>query len=171
MRRYRAVGIEQFFMLELDSTPTVAEVAMALSCDVIYLAGGNTYTFLDRLRRSGMLEHLRDFVHGGGVLAGLSAGAILMTPTIGLAGVPRFDADENEVGLTDLRALNLVDFEFSPHDTAHPKRKAQLLEYSRKIRRPVFSVPDGGGLVVDGDRLAIYGSVKLYHRGQCWRFS
>lgn len=171
MRRYRSAGFERFFMLELDTTPTTAEVALALSCDAIYLAGGNTYTFLDRLRRTGMLAHLAAHARSGGVLAGLSAGAILMSPTIGLAGVPRFDADENEIGLRDLRAMGLVDFEFSPHDTAHPARSRELLEYCAKVRRPVFSVADGGGLVLEGDRLGLHGRVKLYSRGECWRLN
>jgi len=169
MRRYRAAGVERFFMLEPDHKPTRGELAVLLSSDVVYLAGGNTYKFLHLLRKSGFIPHLRRFARAGGVIAGLSAGGILMTANIGLAGVPRFDADENEVGLTDLRALGLVDFEFSPHDTAHPKRKTELLEYSRQNRRPVFSVPDGGGLVVEGDRLGIYGRIKLYHRGRLWK--
>jgi dipeptidase E len=172
MRRYRAVGIEQFYVLEPDHRPTRAELATLLSSDVIYLAGGNTYTFLHHLRRSGLLEPLQTFARRGGVLAGLSAGAILMTPTIGLAGVPRYDADDNEIGLSgkrELAALGLVEFEFSPHDTADPRRKRELLAYSSQIKRPVFSVADGGGLVVEGDRLGLYGQVRVFSRGECWR--
>ncbi len=171
MRRYRAAGIERFFMLEPDHKPSRDELKMLLSCDVIYLAGGNTYVFLEKLRHSGLLPQLRRFALRGGVLAGLSAGAILMTPSIGLAGIPRYDADSNDPGLTDLRALGLVGFEFSPHDTADARRRRELLAYSSKIGKPVFSVRDGGGLVVEGDRLGFYGRVLLYSRGECWRLS
>lgn len=40
--------------------------------------------------------------------------SILTTPTIEIAGYGE-DADENEVGLNDMKALGLVDFEFAPH--------------------------------------------------------
>jgi dipeptidase E len=171
MRRYRAAGIERFFTLEPDHKPTGDELAVLLSCDVIYLAGGNTYVFLEKLRQAGLLAHLRRFARNGGVLAGLSAGAILMTPSIGLAGIPRYDADSNEPGLTDLRALGLVDFEFSPHDTADARRRRELSAYSSLIRRPVFSVQDGGGIVVEGDRLGLFGRVRVFSRGECWRLT
>ena len=111
MRRYRAFGIERFFILNPDERPTSDEIDILMKSDVIYLAGGNTYTFLHLLRRSGLLPHLKAFAKSGGVLAGLSAGAILLTPSIGLAGIPQYDPDENEVGLRSahqLKALGLV---------------------------------------------------------------
>lgn len=169
MRRYRAAGIERFFMLEPDFPPTPAELAILLSSDVIYLAGGNTFTFLHHLRKSGLIAPLRDFALSGGVLAGLSAGAILMTPQIGLAAIPRFDADENEVRLKDWSALGLVPFEFSPHDTRSPQRQKELLAYSKRRTHPLFAVADGGGLVVQGERLGLYGSARLFFRGHCWK--
>ena len=171
MRRYRAAGIERFFLLEPDFPPTAAELAILLSSDVIYLAGGNTFTFLHHLRRSGLLSRLREFAMSGGVLAGLSAGAILMTPHIGLASVPKFDADENEVRLRDWSALDLVPFEFSPHDTSSGRRQKELLAYSKRLRHPLFAVADGGGLVVQGERLGLFGSARLYSRGNCWKLS
>ena len=85
--------------------------------DIVYLAGGNTYYFLDHLRRSGLLDELALFARRGGVVAGLSAGALILTPHIGLAGYPAFDRDENTVGLgrSGCRGLGLVGFEFFPH--------------------------------------------------------
>ena len=101
-----------------DRTPgsSIARSAKTtlLASDVIYLSGGNTYYFLHHLRRSGPIPVLREFVARGGVLAGLSAGAILMTPHIGLAGYPSFDRDENDVGLRNEASLALVDFALPP---------------------------------------------------------
>lgn len=61
---------------------------------MVYLSGGNTFHYPLHLRRSGLIHALRDFADRGGVLAGLSAGAILATPHIGLAAHPDFDRDE-----------------------------------------------------------------------------
>jgi dipeptidase E len=172
IRRYRAAGIERFFTLEPDHRATPDELHTLHSSDVIYLAGGNTYTFLHLLRKSGLFKHVRQFAKAGGVLAGLSAGAILMTPSIGLAGVPSYDADENEMGLRGpkaLQGLGLVDFEFSPHDSSDPRRQKQLQIYADRIERPVFSVGDGGGLVVEGENLEFFGKVRVFAEGKCWK--
>jgi dipeptidase E len=151
--------------LNPDERPTSDEIDILMKSDVIYLAGGNTYTFLHLLRRSGLLPHLKAFAKSGGVLAGLSAGAILLTPSIGLAGIPQYDPDENEVGLRSarqLKALGLVEFEFSPHHSNDPRREKELLQYSRKIRKPVLSARDGSGVVIEGEEIHVYGFVRLY---------
>jgi dipeptidase E len=174
MRRYRAMGIQRFFTIDPATPPHASEIELLLKSDVIYLAGGNTYTFLYHLRRSGLLHHLKRYADQGGVLAGLSAGAILMTPSISLAGIPSYDVDENEVGLKgddQLRALSLVPFEFSPHETHSLQRKKELLEYSNKIQMPLFSMKDGSGLVVEGNSIRVWGEGKLYCQGQIWNLN
>jgi dipeptidase E len=168
MRRYSAAGIERYFILAPDTRPTGAELEVLLTSDVIYLAGGNTYEFLALLRRSGLINPLRRFAREGGELAGLSAGAILMTPTIGLAGVPRFDADENTPHLRDLSALGLLSFEFSPHEADSATRRKQLLDYSRTNAAPILAVRDGGGVVIEQGDIKILGSARIYRNGERW---
>ena len=163
--RYREFGFTEFHCLKIDAPYTRAELRAALSSDVVYLAGGNTFYFLKHLRRSGFLGELRKFYERGGVVAGLSAGAILLTPTIDLAAYPKFDADRNEVGLKDLRALGLVDFEFFPHYQPTLRYRRALESYSRRRENAVFAVPDGGGIVVDGDTTTCFGAVELYFHG------
>jgi len=172
MRRYRSVGIQRFFTIDPAVPPHASEIELLLKSDVIYLAGGNTYTFLYHLRRSGLLKHLKRFAQEGGVLAGLSAGAILMTPSIALAGIPSYDVDENEVGLkgdSALQALALVPFEFSPHDTSSEIRKKELMQHAQAIDKPVFSVADGSGLVVEGESIRLIGSGKIYFRSGLYK--
>lgn len=171
IRRYSAAGIERYFILEPDTRPGRAELELLQTSDVVYLAGGNTYEFLSLLRKSGLIKPLRHFARSGGVLAGLSAGAILMTPTIGLAGVPRFDADENTPRLRDLTALALLPFEFSPHEADSVARKEQLLEYSTKNPAPILAVRDGGGVVIEQGDIKILGRARLYSNGERWTLS
>lgn len=172
MRRFRAFGIERFYLQEPDHPITSAERRVLLESDVIYLAGGNTYTFLHSLRRSRLISPLQEFARKGKVIAGLSAGGIILTPTIALAGIPSFDADENEPNLQtpqELKGLSLVSFEFSPHDANSAKRKQELLKYSQSLSHPIFAVHDGGGLVVEGDRISGFGKIRLFYRGTSWR--
>ena len=102
MRRYAPFGIVDFLCLDLEQNPTRTQIREALKSEIVYLAGGNTFFFLHHLKRLGMLPLLRAFVRRGGVYAGLSAGALIMTPTIELAGIRGLDPDDNEIGLRDL---------------------------------------------------------------------
>lgn len=173
-RRYRAFGGAHFRCVPAD-LPELARPGPArhraaqalLESDVVYLAGGNTFYFLAHLRRSGLLPVLQRFAARGGVLAGMSAGAHLLTPHIRLAGYPPFDCDVNEIGLPrrELGALDLVDFEFFPHYRHSPRYRRALADYARREARPLFACRDGSGLVVEGDRVIPVGDVWIFDRG------
>ena len=174
-RRYRAHGATQFHCVAADDTDFLQNTrarreaaATIKSSDIVYLAGGNTFYFLAHLRRSGLLEDLARFAQRGGVVAGLSAGALILTPHIGLAGYPPFDADENEPGLTRLqcRSLGLVNFEFFPHYRRSARYRDALTLYSQQNHRPVYACADGSGIVVEGDRFTAHGDVWRFQAGQ-----
>jgi len=179
-RRYRAFGGTHFSCVAVDD-PTLARPGPAraraaktlLASDVVYLSGGNTFHYLLHLRRSGLFATLRRFADGGGVLAGLSAGAILATPNIGLAAYPAFDHDENDVDLPESHwgALDLVDFEFFPHYRTSARYRGALLSYSERSAVPVYACRDGSGIVVEGDRFTAHGDVWLFDRGQMRKIS
>lgn len=173
-RRYRAFGGTHFRCVapdlpELASDPAARRRAAAalLDSDIVYLAGGNTFSFLASLRRSGLLAVLRRFAARGGVLAGLSAGAHLLTPSIALAGYPPFDRDENQVGLRGraLAAIDVVGFEFFPHYRHSRRYREALCRWSRGSGLPLYACRDGSGVVVEGDRFTAHGDVWLFHDG------
>lgn len=107
-----------------------------------------------------MLGLLRSYVKSGGILIGVSAGSILTTPTIEIAGYGE-DADENNVDLKDMKALGLVDFEFAPHWDGSENTLNSLREYTRVNCTAVYACQDGGGLVIDGAGVELYGNVRL----------
>jgi dipeptidase E len=104
------VDLSPYFELGDGYNPD--ELDTLLTCDAIHLSGGNTYYFLHWLRVRNLLIRLREYVARGGVLIGVSAGAILMTPNIGSASLC---GDMPLEGMTDYAALGLVDFAFVPH--------------------------------------------------------
>ncbi len=174
-RRYRAFGGTHFACVPADlpelGRPGAARrraAAVLRESDIVYLAGGNTFYFLLHLRRSGLLSLLQQFAARGGVLAGMSAGAHLLTPHVRLAGFPSFDRDENEVGLVrrELVAVGAVDFEFFPHYRHSPRYRVALAAYSRRARGPIYACRDGSGVVVDGERITPLGDVWTFDRGR-----
>ncbi|MCB0415656.1 MAG: Type 1 glutamine amidotransferase-like domain-containing protein [Bdellovibrionales bacterium] len=166
VRRYSYFGVTDFHYLSVDQKFHEGELEEALRSDIIYLAGGNTFYFLKHLRKSGMLPLLRAFVESGGILAGLSAGGLIMTPHIFLAGYPGFECDENDVNLKNLKALKLVNFEFFPHYVNSKKLNNALLDYSEKTKFPIYASRDGGGIVVNGDQKTFFGETVVFLNGR-----
>jgi dipeptidase E len=165
IRRYAPYGVVDFLCLDIEREPTRKQIREALKSDIVYLAGGNTFFFLHHLKRLGMLPMLRSYVRRGGVLAGLSAGGLIMTPTVAMAGARGLDPDENDIGLKDLRGLGLVDFEFSPHFNPTRQKIQRHLAYSRSITRPIYACRDGGGIIVQGRAVSFIGPTWIFSRG------
>jgi dipeptidase E len=180
VRRYRSFGGTHFEFVAPDD-PSLQTDRKAfrhaektlLESDIVYLSGGNTFYYLHYLRKSGLLDVLRRFAAKGGVLAGLSAGGIIMTPHIGLAGYPDFDRDDNAVNLTkrNEKALGLVDFEFFPHYSNSPRYREAMQHYSGETGVPLYACRDGSGLVIEGDCFTAHGEVWLFDRGQMLKIS
>ncbi len=134
--------------------------------DVIHLAGGNTFYFLNNLRKAKLLSELRKYAEKGGILTGLSAGAILMTENIDMAAYPEFDRDENVVNLKNLSALHLLNFAFFPHFKNSARYDAVFRRYSRVKKKVIYACPDGAGIVVNDDKISFVGPCYGFAGGQ-----
>lgn len=137
-----------------------------LKSDIIHLSGGNTYYFLKHLRKTGMINELKQFVKRGGILTGLSAGAIIMTKSIETAGFPEFDKDENDDNVKNLKGMGFVNFEFFPHYRNSKRYDKEIVEYSKSTERPLYACPDGSGIVVDNEMIQFVGKVYCFHHGK-----
>ncbi len=163
--RFRAHGYRNVAMLALDRPWLPQALERAVSSELIYLSGGNTFYFLDMLRRSGFGEVLRRRAEIQLPIAGHSAGAIVLTPTIRTASFPEDDRDDNDVGLTDLRALRLVDFECFPHYTSKVSYNREIRRSSLTMGRPIYALPDGSCVASDSGRLTFFGPVWAFVKG------
>lgn len=165
VKTFKALGINNFRCVSIDVNLTKKQERDLLSSDAIFLGGGNTFYFLKHMKERKLLPKLRAFVKRGGILLGLSAGSILMTPSITTAAVPSMDSDANDVGLREWSALGLVPFEFSPHYYTSKAADKELLEYSKKIAHPIYACADGEGIVVRAGEIQFVGNVTVFHNG------
>lgn len=159
---YGRYGFDLALFHDLEEPHCEEEIAALFACDAIHLSGGHTGEFLERLKRSGMLGPLRDWALSGGILIGVSAGAILMAPTIA--------TDALFIGLrpedvTDGDALDLAPFEFFPHLNDDEAYLPTLLRYSSLTVRPILACNDGDGVVVTDGRIECLGSPLWIHGG------
>jgi len=171
MHHYENYEISHFHYFPVDQNHTTQEAIEALKSDIIYLSGGNTFNLLHHLKKSGMISMIKTFVKKGGVLAGLSAGAIVMTPNIETAGLPHFDRDENEIGLRDLNSMSLVSFEIFPHYESTRRYDQEFKNYSLTLKHPLYTFEDGSGIVVQNDQIQFYGYVYAFFGGQKFKIS
>lgn len=165
VKHYSKFKISRFIHFPVDLPFDKIMFQEVMRSDAIHLAGGNTFYFLNSLRKTKLLPELRKFVARGGVLTGLSAGAILMTENIDMAGYPEFDRDENIVGLKNLACLNLLDFAFFPHFKNSKRYDVAFKRYSKLKKKVIYACPDGAGIVVNGDELRFIGKTFAFSEG------
>jgi len=100
--------------------------------DVLYVFGGNDYHYLHYLRKTGLMQDIRDFIINDGIYVGTSAGAKIMGPDIDANLTP----DVNNVGLNDTSGFGLVDFYIVPHWDWRADRM-EYLEYGWKTGKHI----------------------------------
>jgi dipeptidase E len=164
------LGVADYVYFPVDLPFTELLANMAMSSDVIFLGGGNTFSFLRSLRSGKLLQRLKEAGERGAVLAGLSAGAILLTPNISTASFPAFDSDDNAVKLKNWQALGLAPFEFFPHYVNSERYRRALLAHSKRIATPVVGASDSGGVVYTRRELRLVGSFQIFSRGKAVPF-
>ncbi|WP_457583695.1 Type 1 glutamine amidotransferase-like domain-containing protein [Ensifer canadensis] len=152
---YDRSGLDLSLFYDLDEPHTAEDISALFASDAIHLSGGHTGGFLERLRRSGMVQPLRDWALSGGILIGVSAGAILMNPTIATDAL--FIGRRPEE-IADGDALDLVPFEFFPHLSDGDTYLPDLLRYSTGTSRPIVACNDGDGVVVADGRIECVGN-------------
>lgn len=160
---YSRLGMDMNLYFELDKEWRQDLLESLLDCDAIHLSGGNTYYFLHWLRRRSMMDALVRYVDRGGVLIGVSAGSILMTPDISTSALC---GDKVMEGETDFSGLGLVDFSFVPHFREIPADIDDLKQYSRDKRMRVYAASDSGGLVVIENEVNCIGDVIEIDEGK-----
>lgn len=120
------------------------------TADILFVSGGNTYYLLDQARKTGFDEWLLSVLEEK-VYVGVSAGSILVCPTIEVAGIE--PGDPNLPGLTDLTGLGVVDFWLEPH--CDEARFEVMKRWSEDQQKPLYALDDESALQVTGAGLEV----------------
>src|SRR3989344_4506510 len=144
----------RFLFIDNLSSNYSSEKEKLYQANILLISGGNTFELLHNLRKSKLDQAIKDFSKRDEyVLAGFSAGAIVLSPTIAVASQPAGDdpdglMDENLVGLTDLTGLNIISFEVFPH--FNPEKDEQNLKnYQTISSNAIKPITDEGHIVLD----------------------
>ena len=171
VEEFSNLGVQRFMHFCVDTPFTKTMLNEVLKSDLIFLGGGNTFYFLKHLKKHKMFDHFEKFLKRGGVLCGLSAGAIVLTPHVHTASFPHFDRDDNPWDMKNLSAMRLVNFEFFPHYKNSQRYDAELRHHSKKSNLPLYACANGGGIIVQKEGLTICGKTHVFYQGKKFTIS
>lgn len=118
-----------------------------LKSNILVISGGNTFTLLNNLRKSGLDETIQEFATKDEYsIAGFSAGAIVLTPSIAICNLQGIDI--NNTNMNNFSGLNLVNFEVFPHYDSITHR-ALFNEYQNKTKNEVKKISDEDYISID----------------------
>ncbi|MBB6452735.1 dipeptidase E [Salirhabdus euzebyi] len=153
---FQMTGVKDILYFDVDEEYDESLIPKLQSCDGIFLSGGNTFYFLKNLQTKNLLDTIRLMVEEGKPLLGISAGSIMMSPTIEIATY----IDENNVSMTNLEALHLTEFEFMPHWESMIFTLPKLKQYAKQQNKIIYTCSDGDGIVMQGNKLEFYGNIE-----------
>jgi peptidase E len=113
-----------------------------LSANILIITGGNTFKLLSNLRNSGLDKSILEFWGKDNiVLAGFSAGAIVLTTSVEIS------KDKNMVGLTDFTGLGIVKFEVWPH--YEQSQEQELFALRSKTKNEIRTIGNDDVIIID----------------------
>jgi len=157
---YKKYGIDDllYFDLNKEYDPVLTEELLA--CDAIHLSGGDPFQFLGSIRKRDFGSVLKKYLTNGGILLGISAGAIVLTPSINISHVfYRSRTDQQQ-------AVGLVDFHFLPHLNQREGRLEDVKRFSIENKATVYACRDGAGMVIRGGKIELVGDVMRIEKGK-----
>jgi len=108
------------------------------------------------VRESGFDKVAKDLISKGMIYIGVSAGSYIACPTIEVAGWSH--ENDNIVGLTNLKAMNLVPFLIKAHYS--PEYKEVVIEGIKNSKYPVRILTDDQAILVKNGKAKLVGKGK-----------
>lgn len=151
----KAIGVQNVTRIDI-AQPTKEWFATLVDCDICFIEGGNTFYLLHCFRESGLIDEFGELMSGK-LFVGVSAGSIIATPTIAIATVE--PADPNNVNIADLSALDMVDFEISPHTNDDVSIEG-VKKYAKTAHYPVYAIDDNSAVLVENGNVSVIAGGK-----------
>ncbi|PMG80947.1 hypothetical protein BCU84_00385 [Shewanella sp. 10N.286.51.B7] len=152
---YQQLGFKQVDYIELEDGFQANASTLLEKAGLIHLSGGDTYRFLTGLKQRGIDKQLRCLAEEGTAIVGVSAGAMIMTPSIDSAILC---GDENTVGLTDTRGLHLVSFLMVPHVSEPISNLSEIETFKLQSDNELLLCKDTDAVVINGKKQQTFGT-------------
>ena len=141
-----------FRSVEFVDFETDAKVDLS-SYKVFYVCGGNTFKLLKYAREANFKTSVEQLLNRGGVYIGVSAGSIIVGPSISIAD--EVEPDPNDVGLKDLAGFDITDVIVCPHYIPRIETEVQAFEAKHSVI--VERLTDSQAIILRGSSKEIVG--------------
>lgn len=138
--QFRKIGFTAIDFIDFEISPEV----ILDNYSVIYVCGGNTFKLLKYAREVNFGGIVLKLLERGGVYIGVSAGSIILAPTIKAATT--IDPDVNSVGITNFTGLNIIDFEVHPH--YEPEEEQEIVEYEKTVPYKIIRLTNTQAVII-----------------------
>ncbi|MCM3172900.1 Type 1 glutamine amidotransferase-like domain-containing protein [Paenibacillus sp. MER 99-2] len=114
---FKGMGFQHIDFVDIEFD----DPQLLIHSDVIYINGGNPFTLLYYVKKSGTDEIIKTLATQNVIIVGVSAGTLLLGPNINI--VDFFTPQMNTMDLTDFKALGVTDKLIFPHYDREDKFK------------------------------------------------
>lgn len=156
---YLWLGLPEPEEYDIEAGCTPERLVRLWESDAIHLGSGDPLHFAAFLAARGALRPLRDFAARGGLLIGVSAGAMLFGDVV---IDPLVEMSKGAKPQRPLKGLGLFSPLFYPHFDGDEKTGAVLARFARVQKRMVLACHDSEGVVVDGKDVRLIGDVTSF---------
>ena len=139
---YVEMGAEKVFFVDIET-----EINFDFkNTDVIHLCGGNSFKLLHFARLRNLDSIIKDLISRGGICIGVSAGSLILGPSIKIASEVR--PDINEINETNFKGLNLTNTIIFPH--YEEEVEDDILNFETENRVQVTRLRNDQAIVIQG---------------------
>lgn len=143
-KQFEEIGFVTVDFVDLETEPQKD----FSSYGVIYVCGGNTFKLLQFARDADFKSSIEKLLERGGIYIGVSAGSIIVGPSIAIAG--EIESDENDVGLEDLTGFGITDLIILPHYA--PEIEEGVIAFENKYSVKVQRLNNSQAILIENDQ-------------------
>lgn len=121
------------------------------SYDVIYVCGGNTFKLMKFARQATFDKDIKSLLEKGGVYIGVSAGSLIVGPSIQI--VNEVHPDKNEIGLTDFSGFNIIDLIIFPHYSSD--LEDEIKSFEKRNDAKIERIDNSQAIIIEDGKKAL----------------
>lgn len=154
---YQKLGCETSYLKKnnLIHNPLLVEQKIK-DADIIYIGGGDTIKLLDAVSLYHLEPLLREAMEKDTVLAGISAGAILLAKE-GYSDSYILRGESSDYSFVS--GLAFTDISITPHFHSDSKKTEQLKNDLYKSKKKVYGIENGAALKIMNDTISVISSI------------
>ncbi|MBP6942414.1 MAG: Type 1 glutamine amidotransferase-like domain-containing protein [Candidatus Buchananbacteria bacterium] len=148
-KQFEEMGFARVDFVDLETEPAKSFSSYA----VIYVCGGNTFKLLKFARTANFQLSIDDLLMRNGVYVGVSAGSIIVGPSIDIAN--EVEPDANIIGLKDFTGFNIINLIIHPHYSIEVDE--EIKNFEKKYGVAVERLNDLQAILIENGEKTIIG--------------